>query len=337
MLWATEHFYHGLLFEPYAAKPPPRIMFPEVYKICHCSDYLFLAKVDLMNIRHPLRAGSFYEASPSSCRHHAEKLIETAEIPGDLPEKLVGGIVPHAGWLYSGRLAAKTLKTLCQGGKIDTFVLLGADHTGMVQQGEVYDSGTWQTPLGEVAVDESLASAILSAGGPFRSNPEAHTEEHSIEVQVPLIQVLAPSAKILPIAVPPTDLAVQIGRRIGKVLTEYAGKAVVVGSTDLTHHGGRFPAPGGRGETGMHWTVKNDARMLDLIEAMNAEGVVPEAEVHHNACGAGAAAAAIAACREIGATEGICLEYTNSYQVTHALYPQEPDDTTVGYASVVFA
>jgi len=290
-----------------------------------------------MNIRHPLRAGSFYEASPSPCRHHAEKLIAAAEMPGDLPETLLGGVVPHAGWMYSGKLAAKTLKALCRPGEIDTFVLLGADHTGTVEQGEVYDSGAWQTPLGEVRVDESLASALLSAGGPFRSNPQAHALEHSIEVQVPLVQVLAPSAKILPIAVPPTDLAVEIGQRIGKALTGYAGKAVVVGSTDLTHHGGHFPAPGGRGETGMHWTVKNDARMLDLIEAMNAEGIVPEAEVHHNACGAGAIAAAVAACRQMGAAKGICLEYTNSYQVTHALYPQERDDTTVGYASVVFA
>jgi len=290
-----------------------------------------------MNIRPPVRAGSFYEASPSSCRHHAEKLIDSAEIPGDLPEKLFGGIVPHAGWIYSGKLAAKTLKALCRAGRIDTFILLGADHTGVVRLGEVYDSGAWQSPLGEVSVDESLASAVLSTGGPFRANPQAHAMEHSIEVQVPLIQVLAREAKILPIAVPPADLAVEIGRHLGKAVTEYAGKAVVVGSTDLTHHGGHFPAPGGHGEVGMRWTVANDARMLKLIEAMDAEGVVPEAQARHNACGAGAIAATLAACREMGATEGICLEYTNSYQITHALYPQEPDDTTVGYASVVFA
>ena len=289
-----------------------------------------------MNIRQPLRAGSFYEGSPSSCRHHAEKLLDSVVPPEDLPEKLCGGLVPHAGWMYSGKLAAETLKVLDSDRALETVVLLGSDHTGSAARGEVYDSGVWRTPLGEVKVDDKLASALLSGDDRLRANPRAHDCEHSIEVQIPLIQTLHAEVKIVPITIPPTDEAADIGAVIGRTLARTAPDARVVGSTDLTHHGGHFGSPGGRGKEGVAWTVANDRRLLDLIEQMAAERIVPEVAEHSNACGPGAIAATIAACRELGATRGLCLEYTNSYEVIHAIYPDERDDTTVGYASVVF-
>ncbi len=289
-----------------------------------------------MNIRQPFRAGSFYEASASSCRHHAEKLLEAAELGTDLPPTLYGGLVPHAGWMYSGRLAARTLKTLHATQPLETVVLLGADHTGMAATAEVFDTGVWRTPLGEVKVDEELTAALMQADDRLQSNCQAHAYEHSIEVQVPLLQVLSPLCQIVPITVAPTEQAADIGRAIGQVLARKAPKARLVGSTDLSHHGGHFPAPGGHGQQGVQWTVANDRRLLDLIEQMSAEKILPEVEVHGNACGAGAIAACIAACRQRGATRGYCLEYTNSYQIVHAMYPNDPDETTVGYASVVF-
>ena len=87
----------------------------------------------------------------------------------------------------------------------------------------------------------------------------------------------------------------------------------------------------------MLWSVANDRRMLSLIEQMSAEKIISEATKRGNACGAGAIAACVAACRQMGATAGHCIEYTNSYNVVRAMYPNESDDTTVGYASVVFA
>ena len=289
-----------------------------------------------MNIRQPLRAGSFYEASPSSCRHHATKLLQSAEIGENLPETLCGGLVPHAGWMYSGRLAARTLKTLHVASPLETVVLFGADHTGAVGRGEVFDSGVWRTPLGDMQVDEELAASLMSASDQLRSNPEAHKLEHSIEVQLPILQALCPSVKIVPIAVPPVPSAVEIGRAIGRTLAESGPQVRVVGSTDLTHHGGHFPAPGGRGEQGVRWSVDNDRRLLDLVEQMSADEIIPEVQSRSNACGGGAVAATIAACREMGAARGYCIEYTNSYEVMRALYPDYTDETTVGYASVVF-
>jgi len=290
-----------------------------------------------MNIRYPVRAGSFYEASPDSCRRHAEQLLDASTVPEDLPRPLYGGIVPHAGWSYSGRLAAKTLKTLHAIEQLETVVLLGSDHCGTVMRGEVYDSGVWRTPLGEVPINEEVASAILEAGDLLRANPDAHANEHSIEVQIPLIQVLNPQCRIVPVGIPPASQAVEIGELIGEVLAEKFPSVRVVASTDLTHHAGHFPAPGGRGEKGVRWTEQNDRRMIELIEAMSAEKIIPEYQDHQNACGPGAIAAAVAACRKVGATRGILLEYTNSYRVIHEKYPYELDDTTVGYASMVFA
>jgi len=289
-----------------------------------------------MNIRQAVRAGMFYDSSPTSCRNHAERLIASAPVPEGLPQRLYGGIVPHAGWAYSGAVAAKTLRALLAGGGVRSLVLFGADHTGAVRRGEVFAAGVWRTPLGDTPIDEPLASAVLAAGDCCRANPDAHAAEHSLEVQIPMIQVLAPEVKIVPIAVPPTDLAVKVGEAVAKAIGDRAEAVCIVGSTDLSHHGGHFPAPGGRGDVGEKWTRANDRRMLDLIEAMDADAVVPEADEHMNACGAGAVAATVAACKALGARKGISLAYTNSYTIVHEKYPHELDDTTVGYASVVF-
>ncbi len=293
-----------------------------------------------MKVRQPFRAGSFYEASPTVCRAEAAEILDSAVLPDDLPEKLYGGIVPHAGWMYSGKLAAVTFKALARGARPPTVVLLGADHCGTARGGEVYDRGAWASPLGEVDIDEPLAEAIL-AGSDLLANPAAHAQEHSLEVQVPFIQVLWPGASIVPILVAPSARAVAIGESIGRAAASVAAAQdwpiVIVGSTDLTHHGGHFPSPGGKGRVGVEWTVANDRRMIDLMEQMVAEAIVTESAARQNACGAGAVAATIAACRAMGATTGRCLEYDNSYEITHRLFPGQADDTTVGYASVVFS
>lgn len=290
-----------------------------------------------MTVRTAYRAGAFYEADPEACREHAQRLIDEAEIPADLPSTLRGGIVPHAGWVYSGSLAAMVLKALSRAGGLGTVVLFGADHTGSAREGELWPDGAWRTPLGDVPVDADLAAELIHHADVLRANPQVHQTEHSLEVQAPLIRLLSEEAKILPIATPATPLAVQIGSSVGRYLKENRPDVRVVGSTDLTHHGGHFPAPGGRGEVGEEWTRKNDRRMIDLMEKMKPDEAISEAHQRMNACGPGAIAATIAACRELGATRGILLDYTNSYRIVHEMHPGHPDDTTVGYAGVVFA
>ena len=292
--------------------------------------------------RQPIANGRFYPDTPEECKRSADELFESATLPADLPVRCVGGLVPHAGWMFSGRLAAMTLKALLSsGGEEQTVLLFGADHTGVVQMGEVFDAGYWETPLGDIAIDESLGVQLLGSelcSGLLRSNSAAHAREHSLEVQLPLIATIAPGAKILPIAVPPSSSAVDIGRAVGAALMEMENfrNVVIVGSTDLTHHGGHFGYVGGSGRESEKFARKNDHRILDLIEAMNCEAIVPEAVDNHNACGAGAIAATMGAVEQLGATEAKILGYTNSYEVMHG-NSDSSDDTTVGYASVVFA
>jgi MEMO1 family protein len=290
-----------------------------------------------MSLRQPFRAGSFYEADETACRVEAKRLISAASLPDNLPAGMVGGIAPHAGWLYSGAVAATTLVALASQHTPDTVVLFGADHFGTAAGGEVFNCGAWATPLGELPIDEALAAACVAADERLTANCAAHVREHSLEVLAPLIQELWPDVRIVPILVVPESDAVAVGEVVGGVLAEWAGDMVVVGSTDLTHHGGQFGNPGGRGSQGVDWAVDNDRRMIDLIEAMAAADTVAEARQRGNACGAGAIAATIAACRRLGATAGRCLDYTNSYEVMQTLYASHGDDTTVGYASVVFA
>lgn len=292
-----------------------------------------------MNVRQPFRAGSFYEADPDLCRRQAVEMLARAEVPDDLPQPLYGGLVPHAGWAFSGPLAALTVRALCADGGPQTFVLLGADHVGGVNEAEVYDAGAWLTPLGEAQIDEQLAAAMIAACPHMRANRRAHDYEHSIEVQVPLLQAACPQAKILPVTVPPQSSAVEIGRCVGEVVAGWpaATAVTILGSTDLTHHGGHFGSPHGSGAAGERWSRANDRRMLDLIEAMAAEKIIPESQQWRNACGAGAIAATISACSRLGARSARVLAYTNSYEISRAARANYADDTTVGYASVVFA
>lgn len=296
-----------------------------------------------MTVRTPFRAGSFYDAEPDACRKHAQHLIDAAELPGDLPGLCLAGLVPHAGWSFSGRLAALTLKAVLRDPLPETLILFGADHTGASHSGkpagQVYPGEAWQTPPGELAVDVDLAQALLEhpqAGLLLAANPQAHAREHSIEVQLPLIQLLAPDVKILPITMPSASVAIEAGQAIAAA-TQGGPRVAFVGSTDLTHHGGHFGNPGGYGEDSEAFARRNDQRMLDCIRSLAVDEILPEAQSHHNACGPGAIAATLAAARQLGATDVRVLAYTNSYEIVRQQMPHVRDDTTVGYASVVLA
>jgi AmmeMemoRadiSam system protein B len=290
-----------------------------------------------MNVRAPFRANQFYPGPPMQCRQAVEALLDAVEFDDALPESLVGGVCPHAGWVYSGLLAATTLKALATRFAAPSVVLLGADHTGLASGGAVFARGAWATPLGELDIDEDLADRLLAADARFADHPKAHTHEHSLEVQVPFIQVLWPGCKLVPIMIEPSPDASELGKTIAQVASDRGDEILILGSTDLTHHGGHFPAPGGHGLAGVSYTEDNDQRMIELMKSLDAESVIGEVLHYQNACGAGAIAATLSACRGLGATQGVCLGYDNSYQISRRTNPHETDETTVGYASVVFA
>ncbi len=290
-----------------------------------------------MQTRKPVVAGQFYAGTRNSCLAELTQCLAERTIDQPLPETIVAGIVPHAGWVFSGSLAAMVFSAVRQQNKtVDTFVILGASHSYRGPEPAVYDKGAWLTPLGELPIDEELAEQILQSGPAVR-NPQAHAYEHSIEVQVPFVQHLFPDAKLLPILTPPANQAVELGCSFGRVAKESDKKIVFIGSTDLTHYGPRYGfAPMGTGQKALKWASEvNDKEFIDFALQMQPERMLSTAERNYNACGAGAAAAAVAAAKELGRTRGTLLAHTDSNTIM-AEKMGSGSSESVGYAAIIF-
>jgi len=291
-----------------------------------------------MQTRKPIVAGQFYPARHDACVEEIKDCLEAATISEPLPDTIVAGIVPHAGWMFSGSPAAMVFSAVKrQHEKVHTFVIFGAAHGYYGQSPAVYEAGSWITPLGEVAIDEELADAVLESSTAVRDSM-AHRSEHSIEVQIPFIQYLFGDARILPILVPPTKQAVELGTGIGKILSENEKKKVVcIGSTDLTHYGPRYGfTPMGSGAKAIQWASEvNDKEFIDLALMLEPQKMLESAAENYNACGAGAAAAAVAAAKKLGRTKGVLLAHTNSNEVMLRKMGTTSTDS-VGYAAIIF-
>lgn len=274
-------------------------------------------------------AGRFYPSSASECISEIEKYTSDS---GNMQTCSIGGIVPHAGWVFSGATAGKVFASLKASGKNGSFVVLGAAHRHMRDAPVMMNSGVWQTPLGDVEIDVELALRITNDFPKIQLSSDAHDVEHSIEVNIPFIKHLFPDSKILPILVPPGSDCEEFGKILGNT-TEDSG-AFVLGSTDLTHYGPEYGfAPKGTGPEALAWVKNtNDKRFIDLVCDMKAGELVAESKRHFNACGAGAATAATAAAKVRGAQKGVLLEYTTS----HDAIPERRVSMFVGYAGIGF-
>jgi AmmeMemoRadiSam system protein B len=292
-----------------------------------------------MAARKPIVAGQFYPGSENDCRAELQDYISNRPIEGKLPEKIVAGIVPHAGWVFSGDLAGMVFNAVLKVNQtIDTFIVFGATHSHIGATAAIYDKGSWLTPMGEIIIDEELASEILTKTKNAKSNPTAHNYEHSIEVQVPFIQYLFPNAKIVPIMTSPAEYALELGTEIGECIKKYNGKKIVcIGSTDLTHYGPRYGfAPKGVGAKGIDWAKNiNDQNFIDLAIKMNAKQLLIESLENQNACGPGATAAVINAAKTLGKTKGVLLAHTHSNEVMKRKYHQTSDES-VGYTAIIY-
>jgi AmmeMemoRadiSam system protein B len=254
-----------------------------------------------------------------------------------LPESVVAGIVPHAGWTFSGDLAALVFSAieLC-GEAVETFVICGAAHGYLGSQPLVDDSDRWETPLGDVPLDGVLRDRLIERGA-VRVEGSAHRSEHSIEVQVPFVQTLFPGARVLPVIVPPRESAVGFGEVLAEAVAE-SGKAVVcLGSTDLTHYGPRYGfVPKGVGSEGLQWASDvNDRAFVDLALRVEPERLLSQGVKHGSACGPGAAAATVAVARRRGIDRGHLLSQTTSNEIMQEKMGTTSSDS-VGYAAVVF-
>lgn len=290
-----------------------------------------------MMIREPVVAGQFYPGRADRCRTELEQWLDagTSDWPGT--QRVIGGLVPHAGWVYSGAVAASVFNVLRASPSPKVIVLFGGVHRHRGREGALFGSGQWNTPLGPVEIDTRLAERVLGHTNLIVDDPYAHDEEHSIEVQMPFVKHLFPEAKTLPIMVPVSNVAHEVGEAVARTLSAYNYEALIVGTTDLTHYGPNYGfAPHGIGAEGNTWAKdENDRRFIDLVCSLKSHEVVREATKHKNACSSGATAATLAAVTALGAQRGILLEHTSSAEVMAARSPGDAHDS-VGYAAVVF-
>jgi AmmeMemoRadiSam system protein B len=289
-------------------------------------------------VRHPAVAGGFYPADPDDLAELVGGLLaEAAHVTHEPTTErgvLLGILVPHAGLSYSGLVAAAGWRRLQRlGERVPTIVLLGTNHVaGWLDGVAAWDAGAWQTPLGDVGVDAELAGSIVGLGPPFIIDRAAHSGEHSIEVQLPFVQTVAPKALIVPLAVASGTGpdAVQAGRRLGELLAERRrdGKPVVLAiSSDMAHY-----PPAGACSAATE-ALLSPIASLDPTELARAEADLRHAGVHGlvcGMCGIEPTVLGLAALRAMSATTGRRLAAATSADAGGGW------DRTVGYLAVEF-
>ena len=291
------------------------------------------------SVRAPAVAGLFYPNDPVQCRAVAQSFLDAAAAVPERPTSgaWTGGIVPHAGWICSGAIAGQTIGALArQDRRVDLVVVFGAVHSPLPIQYAAFDSHRrWAVPGAELTVAAEVEGRLAERGDLFRVDDRFHVREHAVEVELPLIQLAWPGAAVLPVELPTVESCVEIGRRTVREVAAAGLNAVYLASSDLTHYGANYGfAPVGIGVEALAWAKENDRRLLEHVTDMAVEQVVPEVKRRMNACGGGAIAAMMAACRELGATQGRVLRHANSYETLATIAPQSANNA-VGYASVV--
>ena len=282
----------------------------------------------------PVRAAAARGFYPGDCRAQLTAFLAGYHPPEDLPRPLHGAALPHAGWMYSGQVAAHTLACFKNSSVPETVVIFGTPHYMETISHALYPEGQWETPLGNLAVDSACGDAIQEAAGDLlRADPQAHRPEHSIEVLTPMVKYLYPDAAIVPILVLPETTAVQLGKAAARAVNQLGRTALFLASSDLTHYGPMFGlAPAGRGPEARAWMENNDRRLIDTLCGGSGEELLQEARTNLNACGAGALAALKGAMTALGAPDGRLIQYATSFDVE----PEPVFRQAVGYAGVVF-
>ena len=185
-------------------------------------------------VRSPAVAGTFYPDSPQVLSAQVGKFIDDVE-PTEIAGELIGLIAPHAGYVYSGHVAGYAYKQLV-GQSFDTVVLIGLSHRYPIDTAAIYARGAFRTPLGDIQIDEDLASEMIRLNSDLLDLPAAHANEHSLEVQLPFLQYLLSDFRIVPILL--QDDSPENVVRLGQAIAEAIGdrSPLLIGSTDLCHY-----------------------------------------------------------------------------------------------------
>ncbi len=279
--------------------------------------------------RPPAVAGMFYPGDAIKLREAIEDCFvrSIGEVPKVNPQgerRIISVISPHAGYVYSGHVAAMGYSRLAMDGTIETAIVIGPNHTGMGKPISIMIDGLWETPLGKVKINNDIAINIANQLG-VKPDLQAHIYEHSIEVQLPFLQYLYGSNfSFVPICMMDQSFETSkaVGTAISKVLSSI-GKPkdhVIVASTDLTHY---EPLSSAR---------EKDSRVIKSITMMDEEQLYSSVKMYNiSMCGYGPTIAAIVAAKRLGARKAEALKYSTSAEVTGDIL------NVVGYLSAIIS
>ena len=260
-------------------------------------------------IRSAVVAGHFYPGSRTSLLREVESLIDSKAKKRDA----VGVVSPHAGYAYSGSVAGSVLSAIAPKGN---YVILGPNHTGLGERFGLDTSHSWMTPLGEARLNRALADAIRKNSRSIKDDFLSHAHEHSIEVQIPFLQVLQENFEFVPITVSYADLDAyrEAGKAIAKAVKDLALEkdVTIIASSDMTHYEPQEEAK------------KKDAIAIEAVLALDEKRLVERvAEMDITMCGFAPTAIMIVAAKELGAKSARLVRYQTS------------GDTSGDYSSVV--
>lgn len=262
---------------------------------------------EMDTVRPPVVAGKFYSESPEILRAAITGFLEDGS-PVSAPNPLAL-ILPHAGYIYSGQIAADGYSQ-ARGHSYDTVVILGTNHTSPhFNKIAIYPGDGFATPLGVARVDRTIVEALKAASPDCVLTSSPHQNEHSVEVQVPFIQVVFPKAKIVPVIIgtPDARLCERFGQALGKILK---GKnALIVASSDLSHYPSHADAVAVDIPILAAIATLDPQRVQEAIKAPMNKGI---ANLHTGACGEGPILTAMAAAKVMGAKGGKVVSYANS-------------------------
>lgn len=276
-----------------------------------------------MQIRTPAAAGMFYPEEANQLKQVIHNCFLHEYGPGqEILDKdgIVGVICPHAGYMYSGPIACHSLMSISSK-TYDLFIIIGPNHWGLGSNVSSMRDCKWETPLGIVDVDSEAVNELKKNSSLVELDFFSHTKEHSLEVQIPLLQqIYSNNFKILPIVMISQDkkTSMELGKSVAKIAKEK--NAMIIGSSDFTHY-----EPN-------EFAHKQDKALIDTILKMDIDefyNVLEEKQI--SACGYGAIATTMMACKELGASKGKLLKYATSGDISGE------KTSVVGYGSIVFS
>lgn len=247
-------------------------------------------------IRRPAVAYQFYPGEPAALKKTVESMVKGKPVKEDA----IVLIAPHAGYIYSGKVAGSVYSTA---NIPDNILLLGPNHTGLGERAAIMTQGEWEMPFGRISINQELAHLLIEESHIFSDDTTAHIREHSLEVQLPFIHHFNPKASIVPATIMYMSYkeCEELGKAVANAIRKYKNKVLIAVSSDMNHYESDAI------------TKKKDKMAIDKILALNPKALMETASKQDiSMCGIIPAAIAIVAAKELGAKKAELIDYATS-------------------------